>query len=301
MEDEDQGQELPLLAEFSAVVRRPKPQEDGMIAELFAVNGKDADAVMALGRSNVQDALADVDIRGHEGTLGGFQAYVRRPVPLVSGMVARFFGENGAAADSIVALSLSKYQDMPVNVTVRLVQLPDGAGAPKEDKPKGQYGDKAAILWSSIFLGTEEVWKAIGTDKEYLDWVRQQPCCIVDKGAGIHEGSIVPMHVRRIEHGAGERLKPPYSAIPGCTRHHNMQSDHGESVVGGRQYYDTQRVKHLRLWVWQSLKAIVQVESMADANPALVHAWARAAGVESLLPSKYLAGVDLNLELPEKP
>lgn len=286
-----------MLAEFSASVRRPKPQEDGMIAELFAANGKDADAVMALGASNVQDALADVDIRGPEGTLGGFQAYVRRPVPLVSGMVARFFGENGQAADSIVALSLSKYQDLPVNVTVRMVQMADGAGAPKQDKPKGPFSDKAAILWSSLFLGTPEVWHAIGTDAEYLAWVRAQPCCIVDQAAGIHEGSIVPMHVRRIEHGAGERLKPPYSAIPGCTRHHRLQSDHGESVVGGRQYYDAQRMKHLRLWTWQNLKELVQVESMTEADPALIHAWARQAGVAKLLPAKYLAGVDLNLEL----
>ena len=107
------------------------------------------------------------------------------------------------------------------------------------------------------------------------------------------------MHGRRIAHGAGERLKPPYSAIPGCVRHHNLQSDKGESMVGGRGFYEAQRTKFVRLWVWERLKAIVQVESMVDADPALIFTWAKRNDVHKLLPAAYLSGVDLNLDLPE--
>lgn len=54
--------------------------------------------------------------------MGAFSGYIRRPIPTVSGMTAQVFGENGEDADTILALSLSKYQDAQVFVNIYLVK-----------------------------------------------------------------------------------------------------------------------------------------------------------------------------------
>lgn len=58
--------------------------------------------------------------------LGAFSGYIRRPIPSVSGMTAQIFGENGEDADTILALSLSKFQDAEVFVNIYLVKDPFG-------------------------------------------------------------------------------------------------------------------------------------------------------------------------------
>lgn len=58
--------------------------------------------------------------------LGAFSGYIRRPTPNVSGMTAQIFGENGEDADTILALSLTKYQDAQVFVNIYLVKDPNG-------------------------------------------------------------------------------------------------------------------------------------------------------------------------------
>lgn len=58
--------------------------------------------------------------------LGAFTGYIRRPNPNVSGMTAQIFGENGDDADTILALSLTKYQDAQVFVNIYLVKDPNG-------------------------------------------------------------------------------------------------------------------------------------------------------------------------------
>ncbi len=268
---------------FTARIRRPRPLEEGMQAELFATNGRDADAVLVLGKSDLQDALVDVNILMAGETLGGFEAYVRRPHPLVSGMVARFFGENGPNADAITAMSLSKTVDAEVSVIVKLLKLPSGA---EVKKPKGEFTDASALLWRSGFLTYESVWTAAGTDEEFLAWVRRQPCS-VPKSAGECGGDVVPMHVRRVDLGAGMARKPDYAAVPGCTRHHDAQHAHGESAIGGPGWMDKQRIKTLMLWVWDVIKVALGVESMTEARPAAVRAWAESKGIAHLLPRNY--------------
>lgn len=54
----------PRVSSFMGVVRRPAPSRNGMIAQFFAANGRDADSVNDLGRSSLQDCLVFVDVRG---------------------------------------------------------------------------------------------------------------------------------------------------------------------------------------------------------------------------------------------
>lgn len=148
---------------FSAAIRRPKAIEGGLVAEFFATNGEAADATLQLGRSAIQDAKVRVSMSVDGEDIGAFEAYVRRPSPLISGMVARFYGEDGPDADLIASLMLTRFQDLAVVVHVELLQMPDGGEAPKkaEKPPKGPHASSAADLWRSGFLARPEVWTAL--------------------------------------------------------------------------------------------------------------------------------------------
>jgi hypothetical protein len=58
--------------------------------------------------------------------LGAFTGYIRRPTPATTGMTAQIFGENGDDADTILALSLTKYQEAQVFVNIYLIKNSDG-------------------------------------------------------------------------------------------------------------------------------------------------------------------------------
>lgn len=75
--------------------------------------------------------------------MGAFSGYIRRPTPSASGMTAQIFGENGEDADTILALSLSKYQDVEVFVNIYLVK--DSVGKIMKE------GDKYPLI--SSFIG----------------------------------------------------------------------------------------------------------------------------------------------------
>jgi hypothetical protein len=59
-----QGDEYPLISTFLGFVRRSLPKKDGMIAQFFSPNGEHADSVSLLSKSEYQDCLVFVDVRG---------------------------------------------------------------------------------------------------------------------------------------------------------------------------------------------------------------------------------------------
>ena len=67
--------------------------------------------------------------------LGSFVGYLRRPKSSMAGLVAQFFGENGADADVIAALHLTRFLDANVKVTVWMMK--DRVG--RIMKRNGQY------------------------------------------------------------------------------------------------------------------------------------------------------------------
>lgn len=279
-------QEYPVIAAFEGRIYRPKPLASGMVAQIFGENGPAADAISEMGKTRYHDAHVDVAVFQDGEEMGGFQADIRRPKPVRDGYMAQFFGRNGDDADVIAAMALSKYLDQPVSILVRLVQNADGKDMAKQ--PKGPYGEKAKLLFRAGFFRAPRVWKVIGADTEYLAWVRRQPCCVDGAQFGSHDGDIVPMHVRRVALGAGVAIKPEYAAIPGCWKHHQMQTDHGESAVGGRAFYDRQRIDHLERWAKASVLASLGFSSMTEVHPDLLRRWARTNGIEDLLPRQYV-------------
>lgn len=124
-----------------------------------------------------------------------------------------------------------------------------------------------------------------GTDADYLAWIRTKSCCA--PRLGVCGGDVVAAHVRRIANGAGTGIKPPYSAVPLCDKHHKEQHQYGESAVGGKEYLDKKRGEFVTEWAKGKLKQILGVESLKDALPDLVYAWAESVDLVKYLPSVF--------------
>jgi len=150
--------------------------------------------------------------------------------------------------------------------------------------PEKPYGKQASALYANGFFLVPQVLERIGTDKEFREWLKTQPCCIQ---AMNHDGDVVAAHVRRIANGAGVALKPDYSAIPLCNMHHVVQHQHGESAIGGKEWADKQRAKYLQTWASHTLAKVFGQESMGYVDPKDLRMWAREFDVEQWLPREY--------------
>jgi len=146
------------------------------------------------------------------------------------------------------------------------------------------YGQYAKMLRLSVFFGIPEVWKATGTDDEFLAFVRTQKCVA---RSGPCEGPIQAAHVWRIAGGFGKGVKGPYAAVPLCAHHHRLQHNSGEDAVGGRAYMEQMAQECRRRWIWAEIKDDVGVASMRDAEPAKVYAWCQKKGIEQHLPAAF--------------
>jgi len=155
-------------------------------------------------------------------------------------------------------------------------------------EPEHNYGNYARMLRLSVFFGIPEVWKAAGSDEQFLAFVRTQKC--MARSGEPCDPKTPPSqaaHVWRLSAGAGKGIKPPYSAIPMCQKHHALQHQHGEEAIGGRAWMEqcaqTMRVK----WIWAEIKDDIGVASMRDADPAKVYEWCQKKGIERYLPAAF--------------
>lgn len=158
------------------------------------------------------------------------------------------------------------------------------AFADVDAKPPERFGEKAAKLKLSGFFRRPEVWRAIGTDAEFRQWLVTKSCAAPQPN---HSGDVVAAHVRRIANGAGELLKPEYSAIPLCNRHHHDQHQMGETSIAPKAWFDEQRIIHLERWCWETLRALFRQDSMVNVNPIAVRDWAMQHGIDKHLPEGY--------------
>lgn len=148
---------------------------------------------------------------------------------------------------------------------------------------KGPHGKFAQALVQSGFFRRPEVWKAAGSDKELLAWIKTQTKCAADR-AGC-EGDMVPAHVRRVAEGAGTGIKPEYCAVPMCNKHHQMQHNQGEAAVGGKEHLDRARVNTLQSWSRECIKEQLAADSWTEVSPPMLMAWCEERGIEPRLPA----------------
>jgi hypothetical protein len=159
--------------------------------------------------------------------------------------------------------------------------------AAPEKKQKGPFSENAKRLRLSSFFRTPTVWRAIGTDEEFLEWVRAcKSGCVAKRtseATGECSGEVVAAHVRRVADGAGVGVKPKYAAVPLCARHHALQHAQGESAVAPKEQWDKWRIETVAEWAWQTLKASFGYDSWANVPPERLALWCK----EHLLEREY--------------
>ena len=161
---------------------------------------------------------------------------------------------------------------------------------PKEDL-KTEFGEYARALKLSDFFRTPEVWKAVGTNHEYLEWVKRQKSAYSGEFSEHHmetgEAFCIPAHVRRVEHGSGTAIKPPYSAIPLTDREHKLSHQNGDGAVGTEEWWQKMRIKYVSTWCWLTLKETLDFPSWADMPPLVLVDWATEHDLLRYLPPVY--------------
>lgn len=152
-------------------------------------------------------------------------------------------------------------------------------------EPTVDYGNYAKALWLSAFFGLPEVWRATGSDEQFLAWVRTQKC--IARSPDPCDGPVQAAHVWRQKDGFGKGIKGPYAAVPLCAGHHGKQHANGEGAIGGRAYMEKQRYDSVREWVWSVMRDDLNVASMRDAEPAKVLLWCEKRGIDKHLPAAF--------------
>ncbi len=150
---------------------------------------------------------------------------------------------------------------------------------------KGLYGEQARELRLSAFFGYIDVWRAVGSDDQFLAYVRTQKC--IARSGKPCDGPIQAAHVWRLKDDFGKGRKGPYAAVPLCAFHHRLHHQESEDAIGGRAYMEEKRYSTVVAWCWATIKKDINVESMADAPPAWVLAWCQERGIEKYLPAVY--------------
>lgn len=183
---------------------------------------------------------------------------------------------------------------------VRADESIEPAAEPKQQPQKKPYGEYARELHRLGWWWQPGVLEAIGSDTDFLAWVRQQPCAVTgeyDRNEDAHGNQVLrceAAHVRRIANGAGTAEKPPYSAIPLVHYWHAQQTVKGESVFAngdagaGRAWMDAARQKYVVAWASETLARALGAQSMGYVEPHILVAWAEAHGLG--LPNKYHGG-----------
>jgi len=157
-------------------------------------------------------------------------------------------------------------------------------------KAKGPYGEWAKALVQSGFFRTPKVWQAIGTDKLFLVWIRQQKSAYSKEYSEIHDDGIgfcVPAHIRRVEYGSGTAIKPAYCAIPLTKAEHDLTHQKGDIALGDELWWDKMRIKYVSQWAYEQLKLNMFFDSYTDISPQRMLAWAKQKNVEDQLPVRY--------------
>jgi len=163
------------------------------------------------------------------------------------------------------------------------------------------HGEQAKKLVLSGFFKSKDVCKAVGTDEDYLKWIRTQPSAISgDYDWSEAGGFCEACHVRRANE-AGTGYKPPYSAIPLTHKEHHIQTTQGEvaclensglfaqkpTVEQAKEWFDTMAAKYREEWSTPRLKEILGVSSLKYLEPKKLYDWCNERNLTINLPSCY--------------
>ncbi|MDH3376152.1 MAG: hypothetical protein OEQ39_04180 [Gammaproteobacteria bacterium] len=176
---------------------------------------------------------------------------------------------------------------------VAIARITDKAAveAERPTRVKGPFGELAKKLVQSGFFRSPEVWAGIGTDEEYLEWVKHKPSAISGEFSEFHdtgEQYCIPAHIRRVQYGSGTAEKPPYCAIPLTNAEHQQTHQHGDSSLRPEEWWDKQRIKYVSKWAFETLKGKMGYDSYTDMAPHRLVDWASQRELIQYLPLAYI-------------
>lgn len=157
-----QNDNYPKIAQFLGIIRRAAASRGGMTAQFFAANGKDADAVTELGKSQYFDSLVFVEVRGKFAAL---------------------------SANDYVAPTKTIDQDFANKVTQ--YELKEYK---KSEKKFKKFND---ILSLSGFYRKKEVIYALAKEKDYINWLCANSCCWASNPTCNHT-PVIPFELKNI-------------------------------------------------------------------------------------------------------
>lgn len=156
------------------------------------------------------------------------------------------------------------------------------------------FGEYAKELKLSGFFRNPKVWPHIGSDANFLNYLRNRPFCVVCRRDAKEENPIEAAHVRSVASGAGVGIKPAYSAIPACKECHSTQHNHGnQTMTGDGDSYEARdtlarhRIEALESWGWVTLKKNLGYQSWAEIDPKVMCAWAYCRDLLDAIPIGY--------------
>jgi len=197
-----------------------------------------------------------------------------------------------------------------LNLTVAEGDVIGLAAAAEQLPVKTTYGEYAKKLrLSGYFLNLPQVWKAVGTDSRYRQWIMTMPSFInkfTDHHPDTNDIKNDAHHVLRATDKPARigtnKNKPAYKCVPLTHEQHVFCHDHGEKalltklIYKGREDWTTDQAKivfnqkveeYVEDWCWMTLKEILGHESWSELEPTVLCEWAKKKGVYKELPPVY--------------
>lgn len=307
------------IGAFSGYNRRPLPDRTGLTAQFYGENGDDADMISALSLTKFLDADVFVKVHlikdshgqimktaGAFPMISSFQAKIQRPKGLRDGMVANLFAPNGANADQVNVLGLSKFLDSLVFVEIlkpeaapltpttpkpNLDSLPETSSELDElaqhltpferralQKKGKAFAEANRLLKIAGFLRTPAVWPRLGSELDYQAWVDTIPCCAPGDTPCNNHATAFKIPAETHMH---------YMLIPFCEMHAKIAE---EGVMpGGIAFFRMRRDILIQEWAWQRIKETVgATPGLDEPDPQKIFSWAHQNGLTQNIPANYL-------------
>ena len=240
----------PKIASFFGLVRRPTPNKTGMIAQFFAGNGRDADAVNSLGMSQYQDCLVYVNINGVKD-------------------------KNSFDTDKSTKVEVDVVID---DDFVNKVTLQEKKDYHKKEK---SFKKNNEILKLSGFLKQTDILYALGSEQDYCNWlVEQGKCAFPVSGSKCQKE---PVNVLKIE-----KLLPSFNFLQFCDEHYEIVKNDYESIPNGIKYLEIKQIMLMQEWAWDRIVEKFSLTGNEEPDPLKIIEWSNAVGLSKYLPQKYL-------------
>lgn len=165
---------------------------------------------------------------------------------------------------------MTEFSNIDTRVAVAL--LKSEAQIQRESEDSGKMAQ--ALVQSGFFLAPE-VCRVLGSDDQFLKWIRRHKVSATKNPENPVNDPIEAAHVRRVANGAGTSIKPPYSAIPLLRSEHDLQTQKGESFVAPREQWEKWRNQYLVSWCKVRMYQIFGIESLKELDQTEFNRWAR--------------------------